>query len=177
MPTIIFEGPDGSGKTTIAKALSDALNIPYFKQRKGFERAQKGRTIDITKYGDRILLDFIEQTHMSVIMDRFYPTEWVYGQVMSREVDIESLFYLDRHMMSIDPFLILCVKDDVDSYIDSDNHLHRDKVLSVLQKYYDFIEWTHIQNILVINTTDQDLEGQLKKISTFILERMKEESE
>ena len=55
---IIFEGPDGCGKTNIATALSGHLNIPYFKNESEWEFFENDPSyfVNALTYGDPYFL-------------------------------------------------------------------------------------------------------------------------
>ena len=82
---IIFEGPDGCGKTNISTALSEKIRVPYFKNKDEWKFFVDNPSyfVNALTYGDPYFLSYLEQTGASVIVDRWYPSEWVYSQVLT----------------------------------------------------------------------------------------------
>jgi dCMP deaminase len=81
---IALEGPDRAGKTALANELSARLNYPVFKSTR---TPLKGQEVRESQAEDAALMDMLEATMPDVILDRFYPSEHVYGQVYQRDVD------------------------------------------------------------------------------------------
>jgi thymidylate kinase len=86
---IIFEGPDGCGKTTIAMKVAEAL-------------AQRGRLNRFVKYGILppwwdYLFDYYRDMGVGVVADRFTCSEYVYGHVCRDGVNPS----FDEHKQSI----------------------------------------------------------------------------
>ena len=86
MSVIIFEGPDGVGKTEIARALEKEIRIsslfpdepwktpiPYFRMGSQHENWRKGRFKDALEFDQTYISEFLAQTKFSVIIDRAYP--------------------------------------------------------------------------------------------------------
>ena len=79
----VFEGVDGTGKTTIAKEVSKMTNIPYYNcfhdNHRAFVYDGLLRGVD-ESYADFVLVDLVRETGMNIILDRSYPSGWVYTQ-------------------------------------------------------------------------------------------------
>ena len=73
---IVVEGPDGAGKTTLAKKLAEALEYPYFH----FGEPEPG--VDQFMMSREFLAN-----HNKGIIDRFYPSGIVYGEIMRGKPD------------------------------------------------------------------------------------------
>lgn len=91
---IILEGPDGSGKTTLAKELC----------RYGYEYAHEGPTPtgeEPLRYYVRRLAWALDRSH-PVVFDRFHLGAFVYGPILRDmlELDIVDLDVLDRLILS-----------------------------------------------------------------------------
>jgi len=100
---IILEGPDGSGKTTLAREL----------EKGGFKYEHEGPTpdnVNAFKYYLRTLLIALDQ-EQPVVFDRFHLGAWVYGPLLRNRVELtdDELTLLDRLMLSRDVRLILCL--------------------------------------------------------------------
>ena len=154
---IIFEGPDKTGKTSIAQKLSEVTSIPYFK----FELEKEifnteNAFFNLLKYGFPLLVQFLKQTKTDVILDRSYPSEIVYSLVFNRKTDPSILKWADKQFKEMGAVVVLCYKDKVteqDEIIDSN--------------YYEEIKEAYMNlkleiPIYYLNTTDQNLEKQIQ---------------
>ena len=110
MVVILMEGSDLCGKSTIAKELAKRLKIPYYKG--------KGPTNIQASIKDRAIAelnqitDFLEQTNHSVVIDRNYLSEWVYGSVFHREIDEAHLKEIDDKYSKMDAVNIIVTASD-----------------------------------------------------------------
>jgi len=163
---IIFEGHDKSGKTTISTELSKRINVPIFKLKKN--KKQFDQLIDLF-YGVESTVQFIEQTKCSVILDRFYPSEYVYSKVYKRFTNVKKILELDKRMSRMNTFIIVCYKDPEAYEIDpADIDITTPKDYSALtQSFKKFSELSKCP-IFFLNTSDKNLEEQVKKIVEFI---------
>lgn len=160
---IIFEGHDQAGKTTIATALAKKLNIAYFK----IERVDKWWDPDINlKYTTETISNFIKQTNISVILDRWMPSDYVYSKLFNRHIDYDRISNIDTIFGKMNTLLVLCYKD---SYAYKEDEKDKDIIstqdYSKMTKLY--IEYTNQSTcrILKLNTSDENLEQQLSIIS------------
>ena len=96
---IIFDGPDGCGKTNISAALSDLMGIPVFKNEFEWDyfdvKSKNDYFINAIKYQHPYLLSYIKQSGSSIIFDRAHPSEFVYSKVFSRKTDLDALRMCD----------------------------------------------------------------------------------
>ena len=80
----VFEGIDGAGKTTIAKEVSKITGIPYYNcfhnDFDDFVKDGELHGVD-ESYADFVLIDLARQTGINLIVDRSYPSGWVYTQL------------------------------------------------------------------------------------------------
>src|SRR5579859_724747 len=166
---VIVEGPDNSGKTTLARALSARINVPYYKYpKRPFSDIQAFDTKLVTRYVDRWLVDFLAHVPQSLILDRSYPTEWVYGEVFQREIDLDDLVYVDQGFALLDAHIVLCTKQSYVSY--TDDLIASEALPALVEQYHQFQTWTRVQRILALDTTNENLEEQLEAICAFIKE-------
>lgn len=160
------EGPDRNGKTEISAELCRRLNAGYFKNEG--EWTADLRSPDYFKklleYGATLLVDFFSQVKCSVILDRFYPSEWVYSQVFERETNFTVLEFVDKKFAECGGIIVLCrrksyngIVDDLHSFIDS-------KMLEKLDaEYENFKSWTKC-HVIEIFVDDHDLDRQCNDI-------------
>ena len=76
MPIIIIEGPDGAGKSTLAKSLADRLDMNILKM-----TANGGQSV--TEYLQKLACD-------GVIIDRCWVSEQIYSDLFGREPRIDN---------------------------------------------------------------------------------------
>lgn len=167
---ILFEGPDNSGKSTIAKHLSELSGIPYYKNPR--ERALKanGEIGFVTRYAGVWFADFIQQIPVACILDRHYVSEWAYTLVEQRYREEEILRDIDMLFEKAGAFIIICTKANYDGYTDELTPNHH---LSPLAEVYkQFADWSLNQRILYLDTTDQNLDDQCETIRKFIQARI-----
>jgi len=162
---IIFEGPDNSGKSTIAKNYSELINIPYYKNPREREYKKSGEISLMSKYCMVWLADFIQQVPVSVILDRHYPSEWVYSQVEKREHNERLLREVDTLFAKRGAKIIICMKDSYEGY--TDETTHASAIPQLVEMYKSFAEWTYTDT-LILNTTNENLHEQLAKIDWFV---------
>jgi hypothetical protein len=162
---IIFEGVDMCGKTHIAQALSTVMRIPYFKGRKEhsrfFEQSREKSYIEAFFF----LIDFLEQTKYSAIIDRFHASEYVYSRVYGRPVDVDKLNKIDELLTKIGGVIIYCYKDDMFGFYDE--IVEKEKIEFLKNKYWDWTENTNMP-VLRLNTESEDLNAQLETIINWL---------
>lgn len=93
-PSILVVGPDGVGKTTVARRMSELTGIPTFKCPSEKRIFREGGRASLAF--DYTLTHFLAQTRYRFISDRAYPCELVYSKVFGRETDWELLNRIDE---------------------------------------------------------------------------------
>lgn len=168
---IILEGPDGCGKTNIGQALSQRMGIPYFKPTT--ERDMwRDRSFKLAlEYDQPYITQFLKQTGCSVIMDRAYPSEWVYSQVFKRETNHDVLGQVDFDFYKLGAQIIIPWRDDYSKNQD-DDLVPADKLQELSDKYFEFIKWTRCDCIPInVNHYKDDIEAELKYLFDILGER------
>src|SRR5579863_147063 len=91
--TVVFDGPDRSGKSTIARLLARETGLTYFKHARDKVEASSGSDYSrlMLSYGDPYFVDFLAQTGTCVVIDRHWPAEFVYSKLHGRPTDAEAL--------------------------------------------------------------------------------------
>jgi len=163
---LFFEGVDKTGKSSIAKRLSEIISTPYFKN-----TTEKLFFTDktITKYRwlDQLYLyEFLKQTGYSVIIDRGFISDLVYTRIFRKKnkETIEKLIIVDKLFASIGAKIIYCYKTKntlVDDVIDID------KYSSLSNEYDRFLKLSFCE-ILKLDTTDEKINEQIKRIVKWI---------
>lgn len=166
---IIFEGPDSCGKSHMAQALSKATGIPYFKNHDEHRYFLKDPQyfIHAIRYVDTYFTSYLEASNASIILDRSWPSEWVYSKVMNRQTDLEVLKELDRRHSALGTKIIVPWRSDY-SKINDEYAAVNDNIHKIHDLYFKFVEeWTLCQTLL-LNVDDENLERELKEIRGFI---------
>jgi thymidylate kinase len=165
-----FEGPDRAGKSEIAAELSRQLGVPVFKNTGEWSTDLKDPSYfkNLLIYGGTFLIDFIHQTRPSAILDRHYPSEWVYSRFFNRETNEEVVRKIDQKFAEAGGKIIICrrksyngIQDDLHAYVDS-------KVLEGLDTLYDeFTKWTSCE-VLTVWVDDENLEREISEIREWL---------
>lgn len=125
--------------------------VPYFKNMLERELLVEQKFGNHTlKYTQQYICQFLQQTGVSAIFDRFYPDEWVYGIVYNRDIDPVLFWDLDKQFAKIPVRIVICEKDDDAEYADA--LVDRDTMLRVKRLYHHFAALTNCPH-LIINTT------------------------
>ena len=163
---IIFSGADKSGKSTIAKALSADLNIPVFKvQRNKYLWDPMVSLI----YGTEMVTQFIEQSGVSIILDRWHDSDFAYSRLFNRDISYRKIWEIDERMAKLGALMVVCYK--------SPEHFEHDKEDEAFIDETKYEEYTNQMRmfamdskckILFLDTSDRNLESQLKAIKELL---------
>ena len=154
---IIFDGPDGCGKTNIAQELSALSGITYFKNEDEhrYFRSDPSYFINAIRYVDRYFTSYLEKSGSSIILDRAWPSEWIYSQAMDRETDMETLRELDIRHAKLGTTIIIPFRSDY-SGVDETYPELQSQLQNLDRLYRKFAEWSQCRTIM-INVDDEDL--------------------
>ena len=166
---IIFDGPDMCGKTEMAQALSERLNIPYFKNENewAFFEDDPAYFKNAATYGDPYFASYLRQTHASVIMDRWYPSEWVYSQVFDRETDPAAMTRVDEWVAAMGAVIIIPWRKSYAGLKDQFESVTVKKMAEIEAVYKAFTAWTKCE-VFWLNVDDENLERELTEIMEFL---------
>jgi len=162
----MLEGPDGCGKTNIAKAIASHYRLPYFKV-----PTEKKNWVDDTFMQsipfDVLLPEFVSQTGVGFVSDRCYASEIVYSEVFGRNTDIRSLWKIDERWSDLGAIIIVAMRRDYS--VVCDEFVEREK-LDFLHVVYDsFYMKTSCDAIKIyVDDFDDDIDLQLP----FLIERI-----
>lgn len=139
---IIFDSPDGTGKSNIAKALSHRIGVPYFKMNTEHENWRRGKFKEALEFDQTYLLQLLKQTGHSVIIDRAYPAEWVYSKAFQRQTNEKLLVTLDTEFAALGTNIIIPLRHDYSN--NREDELVPNSALQTIHNYYvEFSKWTH----------------------------------
>lgn len=167
---IILDGPDRSGKTNIGTALAQKINHTYYKNKAEWSADLRDEHFfkNVLVFGGVLFNDFICAVKPNVIIDRCYPSEWVYSRVFGRATDSSALEMIDRDYAAAGGVIILCRRrsyaglcDDLHTYVDSK------KLEQIDAAYQEFSTWTKCP-VLNLWVDDEDLSREIHEILNFI---------
>lgn len=146
---VIFDGPDRCGKTNIAQALSHKLSIPYFKFSNEAKHWKENSFKETLVYGEPKFVQFLRDTRTNVILDRDYPSEWVYSQVFERDTDMELLRWCDEEFARMGAYIVIPLRHRYEGNIPNDELVPKDKFLDLHNKYVEFTSWTKCSTVII----------------------------
>lgn len=168
---IIFSGPDGCGKTHMAKELSKRLGIPYFKNEGEWSHFEKGDDyfVQCMRYGDYgFFSQYLMQTGSSVILDRSWPSEWVYSRAFGRPTDDHVLGELDLiYSQGLGARIVLALRRDYSRVKDQFTSITPAKLEEIHRLYLDFAAWTRCP-VQVVWVDDENLTREMQEILPYV---------
>lgn len=161
-----------TGKTEIAKALAERLDVPYFKASSEHQTYLEKQRLFIQqlRHADPRLIDFLRQTGYSIVMDRGFPCEFVYSQVMGRNTDGAMLSFIDREYASLNTRIVVCYRSSYDGLVDDiDSKIDGDLLGRLDTGYRAFADWTNCK-VMFLNVDDEDLDREVGDVLDWIVE-------
>jgi|TARA_Y100000310_G_scaffold309357_1_gene353370 thymidylate kinase len=161
MKRIIFEGPDGCGKTTLSQIISDIYNIPVYTSPHR-HKIDKNETLllNILKWGIPEQLQLIQTCDSKIIYDRFFPSEFVYSSVYKRKTDKNLIFKYDKWWNDLDGVIIFLDKPCMEV---NDHLVEKKYYQQIRKKYQEYKELTVCPHI-TIDSTSESVQEQLTQI-------------
>lgn len=158
---VIFDSPDGTGKTNIAHALARELKVPYFRMDSQHDNWRKGRFKDALEFDQTYIASYLRQTNGNVIIDRAYPSEWVYSKVYKRETNENVLEQVDDEFARMGAYIIVPLRRDY-TKARKDEVVKPEKLKPLHDKYLEFCQWTKCNTIQIyVDDFGDDLEKEL----------------
>jgi len=164
---VVFDGPDGCGKTHIGKALSAVTGIPYFKNHDEHKYFLKDPEyfIHAIRYVDTYFTSYLEVSGASVILDRAWPSEWIYSQALGRKTDLGVLRELDTRHAALGTYIVIPFRSDYTSTKDDYDQVTKN-IRKIHDYYMEFANWTRCK-CLTMNVDDEDLMRELAIVKGF----------
>lgn len=165
-----IEGPDMCGKSEIARELANQLSAAYFKNSGewGPDLRSSDYFENLLLYGGTLMTDLLCQIRPHVVLDRYYPSEFVYSSVFGRKTNMQVLEKIDRSFAAAGGKHVICrrksyegINDDLHSYVDSEMLRQLDV------KYSDFTDWTKCP-VMTLWVDDENLGREINEILAWI---------
>lgn len=158
---VIFDSPDGTGKTNIAVGLAAKLGIPYFKMNTEHENWRNGKFKEALEFDQTYLLQFLKQTQYSVVIDRAYPAEWVYSQVFNRETNMDLIKKIDEEYARLGTCIVIPVREDYKS-ARADELVKNEMLPKLHDKYMEFRDFTKCSTTTIyVDSYKENLNDEL----------------
>ena len=166
---IIFDGPDRCGKSEMSKKLSLTLGIPYFKNESEWNAFSNDKEYfsNAMKYGDDFFYRFLRDTGVSCVLDRSYPSEWVYSKVYNRKTHEDSLEWVDQLASSIGVKIIIPYRSSYEGLRDDMHDIDDKHLQKIHEKYVEFLGWTKC-SVLHLCVDDENLDREISDILEFL---------
>jgi len=151
---VIVEGPDKVGKTTLCKNLSKSLCAPVIKGKRPEEKGKYGEG-HAAGYHSAVL-EIHRKTKMSMVLDRFHLSEYVYSKLKGRPFDKISWNKVDRELATFDDVILVYLSStvaNITSRVKDDEYISESEVRKLVDLYDEVIKTTAIRNIIRVNTT------------------------
>jgi adenylosuccinate synthase len=123
--------------------------------------------VNALKYGDPYFYNFLKMTGHSTILDRSYPSEWVYSRVYNRPTDLDALNYIDELAASIDVKIVVPYRTSYAGLHDDMHDIDSQQMQKISDMYKEFLKWTKCKT-LHLCVDSEDLEWEMQTILEFI---------
>lgn len=117
-PVFVFEGPDGAGKTTLAKHLAKVTGAKYIHLTYRF----KDRMHLYHSAAIKLVARYAQ--HQPVVLDRWWPSEILYAECYRGGSKFMKHFFLLEHIATqMGVTYVWCLPEDKKRYFDNINRL------------------------------------------------------
>ena len=160
---VIYDGPDSCGKSEMAKELSRRLGISYFKNADEHRYFLKDPSyfLNAIRYVDTYFTSYLESSGASIILDRAWPSEWIYSQALGRKTDFDLLRELDNRHAKLGTVIVIPSRSSYvkmrDDYESINNNIDTIDTL-----YHEFAIWTKCI-VIKLNVDDEDMDREMRE--------------
>jgi thymidylate kinase len=166
----IVEGPDRSSKSTVGKLLAEKLRIPYFKpSNDSASLIDNDFSTKMLRYCDPYVVQLLEQTKHPIVIDRHFPSEWVYSHVLGRPLDEDSVWNSDALFSKLPTTILIFKRKSYVDVSDDDPRLNESTLTHLSKKYDEFVELTRCRT-LAFEFDRFDPEGMTKTVLRRLME-------
>lgn len=165
---VIYDGPDACGKTHMAQELARRTGVAYFKNQDEHRYFLKDPDyfVHAIRYVDTYFTSYLESSGVSVILDRAWPSEFVYSHVLGRKTDMGLLRELDDRHAALGTRLIIPYRTSY-SRIRDDYKQVTDNIQRIHDRYMELAAWTKCDRLL-LNVDDEDLDRETSETLAFL---------
>lgn len=108
---LIFESPDKSGKTTLARMIADYLNISYLKLNnikvESDVEIKEGISISTHSQLETITQLYEKGVMKDVVLDRFHGSEYAYSYLFGRTYDISYIDVIEERLSKYNDIILI----------------------------------------------------------------------
>ena len=154
----------------MAQELSSRLGIPYFKNKDEHKYflSDPAYFVHAARYIDTYFAAYLKASGASVILDRAWPSEWVYSQALGRPTDMGVLKELDQMHCELGTRIIIPYRSDYSKCVD-DYEVVNQNIQKISDLYKEFYSWTKC-SVLLLPVDHEDLEVEMAETIQFIEE-------
>ena len=106
-------------------------------------------------------------TGTSVVLDRSYPSEWVYSRVYNRITDHEALTYVDDLAAKVGVKIVIPYRTSYEGMHDDMHDIDCKAMQKISDMYAEFIIWTKCETLRLC-VDSEDIDWEMKTILEFI---------
>jgi len=171
MSILILDGIDKTGKSTIAKKISDLTRIKLFHSTKPWKPYEEFMHAINGEYAVMTRL-FEEKIITELIIDRFIASEFAYLEESDPEKNFNYLFLLDKRLAKVGVKIITFIVDHnvlLQRLLrdGEDKQYNEHELLTFQQRFIDFHKRSKCDKILV-DTTLKSVETCFVEVMRFI---------
>ena len=153
-------------------ALESSLNVLRRKIDR-VKEIESNRFLYDLLIADPRMVDFMKQTGQSVVMDRGFPCERVYAEVMNRETDQLVLQQIDEAYNELGTKIVICVRNCYDGIVDDIDVRIDASVLCQLDERYRNLHNTLACQTMLLRVDDEHgrdrtLDDEMSEILPFL---------
>lgn len=154
----------------MAQELSKRIGVPYFKNQDEhrYFLSDPSYFMHAARYVDTYFAAYLKATDVSIILDRAWPSEWVYSQALGRPTDMGILRELDERHSALGTRIIIPYRTDYSKCVDDYDAVNQN-IQKISDLYQEFFKWTKCEALL-LQVDHEDLELEMKETMTFLEE-------